>query len=160
MPPKSRHLSAFGVAAAVALGSSAFAAQAQAWPAKPIRLIVPYAAGGPTDVIARLVANKVGSELGQAVVVENKAGAGGTIGVDAALKSPPDGDTFALAAPGPLAGMPHLMKAPFTPADVLRAAPRRSAVAMTSTPHAYRDLMNAESGKWRTVVAKGRITLD
>jgi tripartite-type tricarboxylate transporter receptor subunit TctC len=89
------------------------AAQAQAWPSKPIRLIVPYAAGGPTDVIARLVAKKVGGDLGQTIIVDNKGGAGGTIGVDATLKSAPDGYTFALVAQGPLAGMPNLMKLPY-----------------------------------------------
>lgn len=93
-------------------------AHAQAWPSKPIRLIVPYAAGGPGDIIARQVAKAAGSTLGQAVVVENKGGAGGTIGVDQALKSTPDGYTFALTAQGPLAGMPNLMKVPYALADV------------------------------------------
>ena len=71
------------VFAAAAL-SVASLAQAQGWPAKPIRLIVPYAAGGPTDVVARLVAKKVEDTIGQPIVVDNRAGAGGTIGVDAA----------------------------------------------------------------------------
>ena len=94
------------------------AAQAQEWPARPIKLIVPYAAGGPTDAIARLLATKVGATLRQPVVVDNRAGAGGTIGVDATVKAPPDGYTFALVAPGPLAGMPNLMKAPYTLGDL------------------------------------------
>jgi tripartite-type tricarboxylate transporter receptor subunit TctC len=94
------------------------AASAQAWPAKPIRVVVPYAAGGPADVIARLVAKKAGETLGQTIIVDNKAGAGGTIGIDAALKSAPDGYTFALTAQGPLAGMPNLMKAPYAIADI------------------------------------------
>lgn len=93
-------------------------AQAQPWPSKPIRLIVPYAAGGPGDVIARQVAKKVGDDLHQTVVVDNKGGAGGTIGVDATLKAATDGHTFALVAQGPLAGMPHLMKLPYAVADV------------------------------------------
>jgi len=96
----------------------ACAANAQAWPVKPIRLIVPYAAGGPTDVIARLLAKKIGTELGQAIVVDNRVGAGGVIGVDAAVKAAPDGYTFALAAPGPLAGMPNLTKVPYTQDDI------------------------------------------
>lgn len=94
------------------------AAQAQDWPARPIKLIVPYAAGGPTDAIARLLATKVGAALHQTVVVDNRAGAGGTIGVDATVKAPADGYTFALVAPGPLAGMPNLMKAPYTLGDL------------------------------------------
>ena len=112
-----QHLARLCIAAA-ALSVAGQAAQAQAWPNKPIRLIVPYAAGGPTDVIARLLAKKAGTELGQTIVVDNKAGAGGTIGVDAAVKAAPDGYTFALAAPGPLAGMPNLTKVPYAPGDV------------------------------------------
>ena len=92
-------------------------AHAQAWPSKPILLIVPYAAGGPTDVIARLLAKKVGADLGQTVVVDNGAGAGGTIGVAAVVKAAGDGYTFALTGPGPLVGMPHLMKMPYAPTD-------------------------------------------
>ena len=107
------------VSAAVALGVLAAlpAVQAQDWPGKPIKLIVPYAAGGPTDSIARLLATRMAGSLGQPVVVDNRAGAGGTIGVDATVKSS-DGYTFALVAPGPLAGMPNLMKAPYGPDDV------------------------------------------
>ena len=94
------------------------AAFAQDWPSKPIRLVVPYAAGGPADVIARLVAKKAGEGLKQTIIIDNKGGAGGTIGLDNALKSPPDGYTFALTAQGPLAGMPNLMKVPYALADV------------------------------------------
>jgi len=100
------------------LTAAAAPAHAQDWPARPIRLVVPYAAGGPTDVIARLIAKKAGAALGQTIVVDNKAGAGGTIGVDATVKAAPDGYTFALAAPGPLAGMPNLMKMPYATTDV------------------------------------------
>jgi tripartite-type tricarboxylate transporter receptor subunit TctC len=100
------------------LAISSPSVQAQAWPAKPIRLVVPYAAGGPGDVIARMVAKKASEGLQQTILVDNKGGAGGTIGVDAALKSPPDGYTFALTAQGPLAGMPNLTKVPYTMADV------------------------------------------
>jgi tripartite-type tricarboxylate transporter receptor subunit TctC len=112
---KRPHLPAICAAALIAATG---AASAQAWPTKPIRVIVPYAAGGPADVIARLVAKKAGDTLGQTVIVDNKGGAGGTIGVDAALKSAPDGYTFALTAQGPLAGMPNLMKAPYAIADI------------------------------------------
>jgi len=103
---------------AAALSTANQGAMAQPWPAKPIRLVVPYAAGGPGDVIARLVAKKAGEGLQQTIIIDNKGGAGGTIGVDAALKSPPDGYTFALTAQGPLAGMPNLMKVPYAMADV------------------------------------------
>lgn len=97
---------------------SAGSAHAQAWPSKPIRMVVPYAAGGPGDVIARMVAKAAGEKLQQTVIIDNKGGAGGTIGVDATLKSPADGYTFALAAQGPFAGMPNLTKTPYTIGDV------------------------------------------
>jgi tripartite-type tricarboxylate transporter receptor subunit TctC len=98
--------------------ASSPAAWAQAWPARPIKLIVPYAAGGPTDSIARMLGTKMQANLGQPIVVDNRAGAGGTIGVDATVKAPADGYTLALVAPGPLAGMPNLMKAPYSLDDV------------------------------------------
>ena len=79
-------------------------AWAQAWPSKPIRLVVPYAAGGPADVIARLVAKKAGEDLKQTIIVDNKGGAGGTIGVDAALKSATGRLHLRSDGPGPVGG--------------------------------------------------------
>ena len=69
-------------------------AQAQNYPVKPVRLIVPFPAGGATDIVARLVAQKLGDTFGQQVVVDNRGGAAGTIGSDLAAKSPPDGYTL------------------------------------------------------------------
>ena len=131
------------------------AAAAQAWPSKPIRLVVPYAAGGPADVIARLVAKKAGETLGQTIIVDNKGGAGGTIGVDAMLKSAPDGYTFALTAQGPLAGMPNLMKAPYAIADIqyltfVARGPAVVAVAKKVQADSLQDLLKlakAQPGK-------------
>jgi tripartite-type tricarboxylate transporter receptor subunit TctC len=71
-------------------------ARAQAWPAKPIRLVIPFPAGGATDIIGRAVAQKLAAALGQQVVVDNKPGAGGTIGADALAKAAPDGYTIGL----------------------------------------------------------------
>lgn len=75
-------------------------AQAQ-WPNKPVKVIVPFAPGGTTDILGRLMAQKLSEELGQQFVVENKAGAGGNIGADMAAKSDPDGYTFVIGTPGP-----------------------------------------------------------
>ncbi|MBO1079048.1 Bug family tripartite tricarboxylate transporter substrate binding protein [Roseomonas haemaphysalidis] len=73
------------------------AARAQpGWPARPVRMVVPFAAGGSTDVSARLLVPKMSEILGQSVVIENRAGAGGTLGSDAVAKSPPDGSAFVM----------------------------------------------------------------
>jgi tripartite-type tricarboxylate transporter receptor subunit TctC len=72
-------------------------AAAQSWPAKAIRLVVPFPAGGATDVVARLVAQKLGEALGQQVVIENRGGAGGTLGSDLVAKAPADGYTLLMS---------------------------------------------------------------
>ena len=81
-----------------ALGVVSSLAQAQAWPQRPIRIIVPYTVGGASDITARLMADRFSTRLGQPVTVENRAGASGTIGTDAVAKAPPDGYTLAFVA--------------------------------------------------------------
>jgi tripartite-type tricarboxylate transporter receptor subunit TctC len=81
-----------------AAGVMAWPSQAQAWPAKPIRLIVPFPPGGTTDAVSRLIANELTKSLGQSVVIDNKPGAGTVLGVDLAAKSQPDGYTLVTVA--------------------------------------------------------------
>lgn len=91
-------------------------ASAQEWPTKPIRLIVPFPAGGGTDIIGRVVGNKLSDQLKQPVIVENKPGAGGNLGVDVAAKSAPDGYTMVLGQTSNLAINPSLYKSlPYDP---------------------------------------------
>lgn len=96
---------------------SAFPVQAQpAWPARPITLVVPFAAGGNNDVSGRIVARKLAEVLGQPVVVENKTGAGGTIGAAAIASAKPDGYTLGFLSSGPVAASVSLMKSiPYDP---------------------------------------------
>lgn len=88
----------------------------QAWPSKPVRFIVPYAPGGTTDLIARTTSELVAQKIGQPVVVENRPGAGGNIGMEAVAKAKPDGYTIGLGAISTNALNPHIYnKMPFDP---------------------------------------------
>ena len=97
-------------------------AAAQAWPSKPVKIVVPFAAGGATDVVARLLAQKLLEAWGQSVVVENRAGAGGNIGADAVAKSPADGYTLLMTSGSIVTANPHMYKAlTYDPANDLVA---------------------------------------
>ncbi len=102
------------MAAAVLAGAAAGAA-AQNFPAKPITTVVGFEPGGGTDTVARIVAKPLGDILGQQIVVENRAGAGGNIAVDYVAKSAPDGYTLVLANVGAIAVNPHIMKTTYDP---------------------------------------------
>jgi tripartite-type tricarboxylate transporter receptor subunit TctC len=93
-------------------GASAHAQTEPTYPSRPLRLIVPFAPGGTTDTVARLVARELSKSLGQSVVVENRAGAGGIIGAEAALKLPADGYTLAFATISTLAVQPLVQAKP------------------------------------------------
>ncbi len=98
------------LAAAACLAAFPLLAAAQAYPAKPVKSIVPFVAGGATDVVARLLAQKLGEAWGQPVVVENRAGAGGNIGADAVAKSPPDGYTLLMSSGSIVTANQHMYK--------------------------------------------------
>ena len=85
-------------------------AHAQNWPTKPIKLIIPFAAGGTTDILGRLLAQQLSKDLGQNVIVENKPGAGGNIAAEFVAQSPADGYTIMLASGSMLTVNPNLYK--------------------------------------------------
>lgn len=104
------------VALAVILTAFSSVALAQAWPAKPVTIIVPFPAGGSTDVVGRLLSKELAKMWGQSVVVDNRVGAGGNIGAVAVAKSPPDGYTLLLASGSIMTVNPHIYaKLPFDP---------------------------------------------
>ena len=112
-----------------ALGTPAIA-QADGFPNKPIRIIVPYVAGGTTDLLARAVGQRLSERFGQTVVVENRPGANGMIGTDVVAKAPPDGYTLGIASPGSHAANAALYKnitydtvKDFTPISLAVSAP-------------------------------------
>jgi tripartite-type tricarboxylate transporter receptor subunit TctC len=107
-----------GMLLAVALlvaGAVALPAYAQTWPDKPVKLIVPYAPGGASDTIARPWGERLTQALGQQFVIENRGGAGGAIGAEAAAKAAPDGYTLLLTPNAPLSVLPQLRKTPYDP---------------------------------------------
>ncbi len=110
---KRRLFTAAAVASTLALGSSA--ALAQAYPAKPISLIVPFSAGGPTDIVARTLAATMTKSLGQSVVVENKVGAGGTLAAAHVMRATPDGYTYLIHHNGMATAPALYRKLPYNP---------------------------------------------
>ena len=88
---------------------------AMAWTDKPVKMVVPAPAGGTMDVVARIVAEQLSADIGQPVIVDNKPGAGGAIGVQALLAAPADGNAIMMTASNVLAEIPHVMKANFDP---------------------------------------------
>jgi tripartite-type tricarboxylate transporter receptor subunit TctC len=101
--------------AAVVLAIAVPAAFAQSWPTKPVKIVVPFPAGGPTDVLTRAISERLTAQLGQPVVVENRPGAGGSIGADLVAKSAPDGYTLVMATSSTHSIGPYLSKLPYDP---------------------------------------------
>jgi len=137
------------LASAVSFALAPAIGLAQAYPAKPIRLIVPFPAGGATDILARALSQKLGEKIGQTVVVENRPGAGGTIGADAASKSVADGYTLLLATSsthsiGPAINpkIPYNAEADFTPIAHVASSPNLVVVPNTLPVKTMRELID------------------
>jgi tripartite-type tricarboxylate transporter receptor subunit TctC len=144
-------------AAAAALLFSGTAAWGQQWPTRAIKMVVPFAAGGSVDVTARILAKGLGPRLGQAIIVENRAGAAGIPGTEYVVKSPPDGYTIVLASAGIVSVGPYLYKnmpfdpikdlAPVTPVvdgvNVLVVPPNSPATSVQK----FAELAKAQPGK-------------
>jgi tripartite-type tricarboxylate transporter receptor subunit TctC len=104
---------AFGAAPLALLGAAASARAQGNWPTRPVAVIVPFAAGGSTDAVARVLAQRLSTDLGQNFVVDNRSGATGTIGMAQVARARPDGHTLALAPGSTFAMAPHLYKLPY-----------------------------------------------
>jgi tripartite-type tricarboxylate transporter receptor subunit TctC len=104
----------FLIASSLSMASVTALAQA-AFPERQVRIVVPYPPGGAADILGRVLAERLASAWGQPVIVDNKVGAGGTIGVDAVAKSPPDGHTLVLGVTGALTIAPSLRRLPYDP---------------------------------------------
>ncbi len=110
-----KSLAAASIAVAIGIAGGLVASPAAAaWPERPVKIVVPFSAGGSTDVVARALAKELADAFGQSVIVENKAGAGGNIGADAVAKSPPDGYTILMVSGSIVTVNPHMYaKMPF-----------------------------------------------
>ena len=135
----------------------AAAVQAQGYPNRAIRLVVPWPPGQATDLGGRLIAQKMSEYLGQPIVVDNRPGAGGTIGTDNAAKSPPDGYTILAASSGPATVSPLLQKLPYDvekqllPVHLIGISPYLLVVAPTFPANSAKeliDLIRANPGKY------------
>lgn len=133
-------------------------AQGSAWPDKPIRLMIPFAAGGNTDIVARLIAPELAKILGQPVVVDNKPGAGGNIAADFVAKAPADGYTLLMGTVGTQAINPSVYKKipydtlkDFAPITLIASVPNVLVVNPSNTANNVADLVN--KGKGRPVSA-------
>ena len=130
MPSRRSLIAAVVASAATLVGGGVFAQSAADYPNRPIKLIVGFAPGGSTDIVARIVAQKLGEKLGQNVVVDNKAGAGGTLGADATAKAAPDGYTLTLGttsthaiAAGAYTKLPYNPVTDFAPISLVAITP-------------------------------------
>lgn len=125
---------------------AASAVMAQQYPTRPVKLIVPFAPGGSNDILGRVIAAQLSEKFGQTVFVDNRAGAGGTVGTDAAAKSPPDGYTLLLISAAysmnaAIAKLPYDPVNAFTPVAILGTGPSVLAVPASLPVHSVRELI-------------------
>ncbi len=149
---------ALGLAAMLA-ALAPFAAAQSAYPTKTVRIVVPFPPGGTADIIGRMLANKLGQQWNQLVIVENRAGSGGTIGVDSVAKSAPDGYTLILGVTGALTIAPSLQ--PKLPYDPLRDLTPVSLVAVVPSLIAVHPSVPAQNLQELIALAKeqpGKLT--
>ncbi len=138
--------------AAAALAAS-HAAFGQAWPTRPVKIVVPFAPGGTTDVVARMVGQKLGETWGQTVVIENRAGAGGNVGSDVVAKSAPDGYTLLMASgsitinPSIYAKMPFDTLRDLMPITNVASGPMLVVVQDSAPYKSVKDLIAAASAQ-------------
>ncbi|MBT2303187.1 tripartite tricarboxylate transporter substrate binding protein [Variovorax paradoxus] len=128
------------------------------WPDKPIRLVLPFSAGGPGDITARLIAQGLGKQLNQSVIVDNKPGAGGIIGSDFVAKSAPDGHTLLIAGNGAVANALLRTKMPYADSDLVPVVEGNTApsVMVASASAGFRDLKELQAyGKRKGVITFG-----
>ncbi len=132
----------------------ALPAQAQDFPTKPIKLIVPFPAGGPNDIIARVVGAKMSELLGQPVVIDNRGGAGGVLGTDAVAKAEPDGHTIAITSAGALAiskslqeKLPYEALKDLKPVTLVAKVPELLVVATDVPASSMKDLLALAKAK-------------
>ena len=140
-------------AALLALCAAAGPLRARAWPAKPVRIVVPFAAGGSTDVVARMLGQRLTEKWGQTVVIENRAGVGGNLGADAVAKSAPDGYTLLMASgsitinPNLYAKMPFDTRKDLLPISNVANGPMVVVVAARSPIKTTRELIAAAKAR-------------
>jgi tripartite-type tricarboxylate transporter receptor subunit TctC len=154
-------LRASGAAAATAALPTTALAQTPAWPAKPIRAIVPFTPGSTTDVIGRIVAEAISPALGQPIVIENRSGAGGTIGTAVVAKSDPDGYTILLnasahsASPAAFPDAPYNARTDIAGVAVFGVVPNVIVVATDSGIKSLKDLVTAGQKRELTYASAG-----
>lgn len=146
---KRRSLLAMGLALGPVLGLGTARAQMPPWPARPIRMIVAYPPGGTADILARAIATGMTQQFGQTVVVENRPGANGNIAADLVAKSPADGLTLLMTAPGPVAvnaslyaSLPFDPRSAFAPVSLAGVAPLLLLVPQSVPVRSLRELLD------------------